>query len=194
MPLDDQLMRRQQTDAANEPGDSAERAGAMRQQQRSGEGGEKPTSLRSAHMSALREKGNKFKSKLSIGQKSFSVATSKLLQSAWRNIIVSFGFSFLYVYAHLFLQQIFGKRFFASLGSEWSDRPGLTIKERERMGTPFKLIESLGVGCLTIVLFIAIIFAFSIPALIIEVITNPLRIFVEFYKDFFSWLSSNLNL
>jgi hypothetical protein len=189
MPLDDQLMR-QQTDTANEPGGSAERAGAMRRQQRNGAEEEEPTDLRSIRMSALREKRKRLKDKLSIGQKSLSAATSKLLQSAWRNLILSFGFSFLYVYAHLFLQQIFGKNLFAPLGSEWRDRPGLTIKERERMGVPFKLMESLGVGCLTIVLFIAIIFAFSIPALIVEVITNPLRSALELGKIFASWLGA----
>jgi len=45
------------------------------------------------------------------------------------------------------------------------------------------------VGCLTIVLLIAVIFAFAVPALIIEVITNPLRTGVELLKTFFSWIT-----
>ncbi|MDD2680537.1 MAG: hypothetical protein PHE20_00355 [Patescibacteria group bacterium] len=190
MPLDDQLIRNQ-TDTTNEPDSSADKAGALNRAKRGELEGGEATDFRSSRMSAIRAKAGKLKAKLSIGQKSFSAATSKILQSAWRNIVISFGFSFLYVYAHLFLQQIFGKNLFAPLGSEWRDRPGLTIEERERMGVPFKLMESFGVGCLTIVLLIAIIFAFSIPALIIEVVTNPLRTFVSFFKEFFSWLTGS---
>lgn len=192
MPLDDELMRNQRETANDPAGSSAERAGAMRQSQRGSadsDNPQAPDSLRSSKMAAMRAKTSKLKNKLSIGQKALSAATSKLLQSAWKNIIMSFGFSFLYVYAHLFLQQIFGKNFFAPLGSEWRDRPGLTIEERERMGVPFKLMESFGVGCLTIVLLIAVIFAFAVPALIIEVITNPLRTGVELLKTFFSWIT-----
>jgi len=190
MPLDDQLMR-QQTDAANEPGGSAERAGTMRQQQRSGANSGAPTDLRSARMAAIRAKKDKLKGYLTNVQKSLSFGSSKFLQAAWRNLIPSLGFSFFGVYAHLFLQQIFGKRMFAPLGEEWFDKPNMTMKARERAGRPFKVLENFGVGCLTIVLLIAIIFAFAIPALIIEVFTNPLRTGVELLKMFSSWLKGS---
>ena len=190
MPLDDQLMR-QQTDPANEPGSSAERAGAMRQQQRGESNGGEASNLRSGRMNAIRAKKDKLKGKLAIGQKSLSFGSSKFLQSAWRSLIPSFGTSFFYIYAHLFLQQIFGKKMFAPLGEEWFDKPNMTMKARERAGRPFRMLENFGAGCLTVVLLISIVFAFAIPALIIEVITNPLRTFVEFVKTFFSWVSGS---
>jgi hypothetical protein len=178
MSLDDELMRNQ-TEKVNDPaGSSAERVGAIRQEQRDGGNSDNPQvpdDLRSSKMAAMRTKASKSKNKLSIEQKSLSATTSKFLQSAWKNIIMSFGFSFLYVYVHLFLQQIFGKIFFAPLGSEWRDRPGLTMTEREKKGEPFKVIESFGTGCLTLVLFIVVIFIFAIISLIVEVVTNPLR-------------------
>lgn len=188
MPLDDELMR-QQTDSANEPGSSAERAGALRQEQRGETEGQEAPDLRSGRMAAIRAKKDQFLAKLSLGQKSLSFETSKLLQSAWRNIVISWGFSFLYVYAHLFLQQIFGKKLFAPLGEEWLDKPNITVEKRKRLSSWLRIIEPMGVGCLTIVLLIAIIFAFSIPALIVEVFTNPLRAALELTKIFFSWLT-----
>jgi len=188
MPLDDQLLR-QQTDTANEPGSSAERAGAMRQEQRSNSGGQGVGDLRSARMSAIKSKKERLKGKLASAQKSLSFETSKLLQSAWRSLIPSFGTSFLYVYVHLFLQQIFGKKFFAPLGEEWLDKPNMTVQAREKMGRKFRILENFAVGCLTVVLFIAIILAFAIPALIIEVVANPLRTGVELLKTFFSWIT-----
>ncbi|MBN2884674.1 hypothetical protein JXE04_01990 [Patescibacteria group bacterium] len=192
MPLDDELMRNQTEKTDNSASNSADRAGALRQAQRGEKNTDNPENanndLRSSRMTAMRARASKLKNKLAVVQKSVSVDASKLLQAAWRNIIMSFGFSFLYVYVHLFLQQIFGKKLFAPLGSEWRDRPGLTIEERERMGAPFKLMESFGVGCLTIVLFIVVIFFLSVSALITEVTTNPIRnalkLLLEGFKSF----------
>ncbi|MCF7860547.1 hypothetical protein K9M09_02910 [Patescibacteria group bacterium] len=179
MPLDDELMRNQTETASDPAGSSAERAGVMREEQRNNSDGSQSSDLRSARISAMRKEKSGLKGQLATEQKSLSFETSKLLQSAWRSLIPSFGTSFLYVYVHLFLQQIFGKKLFAPLGEEWLDRPNITIKARERMSRWLKILENFGVGCLSIVLLIAIIFAFAVPALIVEVVTNPLRTFMK---------------
>lgn len=193
MSVDDQLLSAQtEKKSDNQIESSSDRAGALREAQR-GEGADEnepeQEDLRSQVMSKRKGLTSKIKGKFSLAEKALSAGTSKLLQAAWRNIVLSFGFSFLYVYVHLFLQQIFGKRFFADLGSEWRDRPGLTIEERERMGVSLKLMESFGVGAISILLFIALIFSFAIPALVIEVMSNPLRAGIILLQAFWSWVS-----
>ena len=193
MSVDDRLLSAQtEKNSDNQTESSSDRAGALREAQR-GEGIDEnepeQEDLRSQVMSKRKEMILKMKGKFSQAELAFSAGTSKLLQGAWRNIVTSFGFSFLYVYVHLFLKGIFGKRFFADLGSEWRDRPGLTIEERERMGVSLKIIESFGVGAISILIFIVLIFAFSIPALVIEVMSNPLRAGVALLQTFWSWIS-----
>ena len=193
MSVDDQLLSAQtEKKSDNQIESSSDRAGALREAQR-GEGADEnepeQEDLRSQVMSKRKGLTSKIKGKFSLAEKALSAGTSKLLQAAWRNIVLSFGFSFLYVYVHLFLQQIFGKRFFADLGSEWRDRPGLTIEERERMGVSLKLMESFGVGAISILLFIVLIFSFAIPALVIEVMPNPLRAGIILLQAFWSWIS-----
>lgn len=193
MSVDDRLLSAQtEKNPDNQAESSSDRAGALRESRRAEENNEnepEQEDLRIQVMSKRKEMALKMKGKLSKAELAFSAGTSKLLQGAWRNIVTSFGFSFLYVYVHLFLKGIFGKRFFADLGSEWRDRPGLTIEERERMGVSLKIIESFGVGAISILIFIILIFSFSIPALIIEVMSNPLRAGIALLQTFWSWIS-----
>jgi len=190
MSVDDRLLSAQtEKNPDNQTESSFDRAGSLRESQRGlVENEPESEDLRSQVMSKRKERLLKMKGKFSQAEKALSAGTSKLLQAAWRNIFITFGFSFLYVYVHLFLKQIFGKRFFADLGSEWRDRPGLTIAERERMGVSLKIIESFGVGAVSILIFIVLIFSFAIPALIIEVLSNPLRVGVILLKTFWSWI------
>lgn len=114
-----------------------------------------------------------------VSQKSFSTATSGILRSAWTNIIASFGFTFLYVYAHLFLKNVFGERLFAPLGSEWFDKPGNPMAARDRLGSKLKLPEMMLVLVVSLILFFAVISLFSLVALITEAVSNPLRTFLK---------------
>ena len=192
MSVDDRLLSAQtEKNSDNQTESSSDRAGALRESQRAEENNEnepEQEDLRSQVMSKRKEMILKMKGKFSQAELAFSAGTSKLLQGAWRNIVTSFGFSFLYVYVHLFLKGIFGKRFFADLGSEWRDRPGLTIEERERMGVSLKVIESFGVGAISILIFIVLIFNLSILALLVEFVSNPLRVTGALIQSFWSWI------
>lgn len=108
-------------------------------------------------------------------EKSFSAGSSKLLQAAWRNIIATWGASFLYVYVHLFLRNVFGGKMFAPLGSEWFDKPGNPMAARDRLGQKLHLPEMMLVLLVSLILFFAVISFFSIIGLIVEVVKNPLR-------------------
>lgn len=184
MPLDEKLLNKQSAankDEESSADESAERAGALREAQNNQGGGNQEVdgSLRSRVMAVKKEKQKTARGMLADQEKSLSTGTSKVLQSAWRSLIPSWGFSFLYVYVHLFLQAIFGKKLFAPLGSEWFDRPGISVKKRDEMGEKVHLAETMGVGCCTIVIFILIITIFAIIALLLEVVENPIATIAE---------------
>lgn len=193
MSVDSQLLQAQQESKNSKQNKSAETAGALReaqsnQEETSQESGEED--INSLRKKAKRKKQKEAKLMSNEQEKTISVGTSRLLQSAWRSLIPSWGFSFLYVYVHLFLQSIFGKKLFAPLGSEWFDKPGISIKKRDRKGGKLRLPESIGVGCCTIVIFFSVIFIFSILALMLEVIGNPLSTAI---KIGWSWLKNKLS-
>jgi hypothetical protein len=166
---------------------SAETAGALREAQNNqedssqgSEGGDFNASKRGSKRERTKRlrKAN-LKEVLDDQEKSLSAGASKWLQSAWRNLISSWGFSFFYVYVHLFLQSIFGKKVFVPLGSEWFDRAGITVKKRDEMGRKIHLTETMGVGFITLVIIFAVIANFSILALLLEVVSNPLGTLVK---------------
>lgn len=88
--------------------------------------------------------------------------TSNLLKQAWINIIDSFGLTIIWINIHVFLGSVFGKKFFAPLGSEWLDsktnkanagvaeKTGKTVGIFEKMG-----LVALDLGCLLLFLLIA---------------------------------------
>lgn len=195
MSIDEQLMRASATATDNERlnSDSAERSGSLREQRRSADNFDEPQDFRQYTSLARRrsEKSNKLKLAASSFKKSISSGTSKLLVAAWRSIIYTFGISFFYVYGHLLLKNLFGDDLFAPLGSEWADRPGITKETRDKIGSKIKLYETLGVIAISVILFILVIFSLTIPALIIEVVKNPLRLGVALLDSFWSWLSNN---
>jgi len=181
MSLDEQLL--QPTSKKNEQSSadrSAETAGALREAQKNpdtGNQGVDDGSLRSRAIQAKRAKAKETRGLLADQEKSISTLSSSWLRWAlnpFTTLPVSFGLSFFYVYVHLFLQAIFGKKLFAPLGSEWFDRPGGTVKKRDEMGSKFKLSETMGVGCCTIVIIFSIIVILVIIALLVEVIKNPI--------------------
>ena len=191
MSIDDQLMRTPATrdqgqDQEDDFENSSDRAGSLREAQREEPATDQEknnTDLRSAVMAAKKQQALADNGRETDGdsgdEKALSAGSSKILQAAYRNIIYTFGLSFFYVYIHLFLRSAFGSRFFAPLGSEWADKPGLTLKEREKRGEDIKNTEVFGVGLISFILFIVIIFAFSVIAMITEVVKNPLRSFLH---------------
>ena len=195
MSIDDQLMR---TPAARDQGqdqkddfeNSSDRAGSLREAQREEQTADQKGNnidLRSAVMAAKRQQalaGNSQEANGDPGdEKALSAGSSKILQAAYRNIIYTFGFSFFYVYIHLFLKGAFGSRYFAPLGSEWMDQAGLTLREREKRGENIKTTEVFGVGLISFILFVVIIFDFSVIAMIAEVVKNPIRSFFHIALD-----------
>ncbi|PKM89053.1 hypothetical protein CVU83_00745 [Candidatus Falkowbacteria bacterium HGW-Falkowbacteria-2] len=201
MSIDEQLMRAPAITTEKEQPDSqadesAERSGSLREQRRGGASDEYPpdnyfAAMYGARLKNRKEQAEKAKKGASWQsfKKSVSSGTSKLLVSAWRNILYTFGLSFFYVYGHLVLKNIFGDDLFAPLGSEWADKPGITKEQRDRRGAKIKTYEVMGVLIVSLVLLVAILSAFIIPALIIEVIKNPLRSGVMLLELFWSWIT-----
>lgn len=198
MSVDDRLLSNQATaQPLDRPETSADRAGALRDAQRN----EEEATASSANMgwqeqmaAAKKQWLLKAKTKTASMQKSLSSGSSKLLQAAWKNIVTTFGFSFFYVYVHLFLKNVFGSRFFAPLGSEWFDRNGITLVHRDSLGSKFRLVETIIVLIVSLLLFFLIISAMSVSAMIMEVVTNPLRSAIAILSDYFpSWVNRVFN-
>jgi hypothetical protein len=192
MSVDEKLLDSQ---SGSKEDKSAETAGALREAQNNqGEDGQEAegNDVNSTRMTAKKERAKRLRRKnlREDQEKSLSAGTSKLLQSAWRNIMASWGFSFFYVYVHLFLQNIFGKKLFAPLGSEWADSPGITVKKRDEKGKKYHLPETMGVGCCTIVIIFSIVAVLVIIALLVEVIENPIGTIA---KIGWSWLKNNFS-
>lgn len=192
MPLDDRLLQAQtksiEDEEENTPDSSADRAGSLREAQGDKNDLNQEGDLRTQVMAAKRSRKMNLETKQVEMEKSLSFGTSNLLKSAWKKILVSWGFSFLYVYVHLFLQNVFGKKLFAPLGSEWDDKPGITIKQREKLGKRRHLVETMGVGACSVVILFSVVALFGGVALIIEVVTNPLH---SAFNFIWSWLSNN---
>lgn len=191
MSVDDQLMPAQTApNQDNQPENSSNKSGDLREAQRGGatdqETGE--SDWREQIMASRKEQAVKLSAGAADSEKSQSFGTSKFLQAAWRNLIPSFGFSFFYVYIHIFGYYVLGK-LFAWPGLEWFDKPGISVKERDEKGKNIKLRENFAILVITVILLIVIIVSFSIPALIIDVVSNPLRLGVVLLNSFYSWLS-----
>jgi len=107
-----------------EDDDSASRAGNLRAAIQETKNGMVPGSqddLRADRMASSRQKGLKEKvnkavdAALSPARK----AISNLLQSAWENLIDSFGATLIWIDIHVFLNMVMGKKLFCDLGEEW---------------------------------------------------------------------------
>jgi hypothetical protein len=121
------------------------------------------------------------KAALSSARKSLS----NLLKSSWENLISSFGATLLWIDAHVFLNQIFGKELFCDLGEEWipdqpaaksvkgkiADKSGTTEKAAESFG----LVEKMGCGLLNLIALLLIIGVLTQISLIYKVIEHPVQ-------------------
>ncbi|MGE5425869.1 MAG: hypothetical protein ACM3PZ_02250 [Bacillota bacterium] len=194
MSIDDRLLQaspieEKETDQEEEPEASTDRAGELRRRVRGFNAGS------SADWQSSRGQRRKFGSKgvdaegsikQAPSQASLSTGSSRMLQSAWKNIVATFGFSFLYVYVHLFLRNVFGERFFAPLGAEWGDKPGMTVQQRDAKGSSQRMGETIGVAAVTLALLFLFLGILSVIAMIMGVVSNPLRSAIEILKSLFN--------
>lgn len=118
---------------------------------------------------AKRKKGediNKKKGGLAGKISQAQIATAQLLRTSWVSLIKSFGLTLIYINIHWLLNQVF-PTFFCKLGEEWFLRPGVKgnpTKEKivKEAGKKINLVETMGCGCLNLVVFLAIISALII--------------------------------
>lgn len=173
---------------------SAERAGALKEAQEADPSEEEQLdeNMEEAKRSAIvKQNAAATAQKASpVSEKSLSAGTSKLLVAAWRNIILSFGFSFLYVYVHLFLKNVFGGKYFVPLGSEWFDKPGNPMAARDRLGSKFKIPEMMLVLLVSLIILFAIISIMSLLALLLEVAKNPLGVAAKSAELVWGWVEN----
>lgn len=202
MPLDDQLISHSNSgqneaensesgssDSGSEENDSASRAGEMRREQR-GEGKGRSVdsegNIRIGKMAALREKKARMVKELKEKAVKAVVAPakrgiSKLLQSAWVNIIETFGLTVIWIDIHIFLSQVLGKDLFCSLGEEWlpdGAPKNIEIAKKSVGMTEGMAVFGLNLGCLILVLAIL-----SIVSMIVSAVENPLGSIWKIFGD-----------
>jgi hypothetical protein len=106
--------------------------------------------------------------------------TSKLLQQAWLNLIDSWGLTLIWINIHVFLRFVVGEKFFCKLGHEWASLiPGassnsLTSGLAEKAGNKVGLFEAMLLAGLDLIALLLIICVFSLIAMIVGFINNPL--------------------
>ena len=174
---------------ATDPG-SADAAAALRAEKMAGKNGgdlETTGNLRTDKKKAKQKQGAKDKAKNKVKQAALSPikkSLAKLLQSAWKELIPSWGATLLWIDAHVFFGYVFGKDVFCDLGEEWLvDAPPLHVGVNEdsvkipseKAGKMAGLIETMGCGCLNCGCFLLVLSVLAIIAMIVGVVTNPLE-------------------
>jgi hypothetical protein len=117
------------------------------------------------------------------------IALAQILRGAWISLIKSFGLTLIWINIHWLLSQVF-PQLFCKLGEEWFLRPGAQsdpIKRKivKRSGKKINLVETMGCGCLNLVVFIVIIFILAIflwPIAVVDGIIDLGRKILEAFK------------
>jgi len=193
MSVDNELLNKSKQD------NSAAQAGDLREARRGGNPDENssqsasdtnessgPRSLREAVLQKKRENaqedqentGGKVSATVS---KPISQRTSELLRWAWEHFIDSSGLTLIWINIHVFLNKVLGEKIFCNLGEEWQplkfspDASQEEIIKAEMARKSAGLIETMGCACLDLLVLFIIIFLFSLIAMMLGVIENPLR-------------------
>jgi len=190
MSLDDQLIARNNStneeadnsesnasDYDNENENSSSRAANLRASKMEDRNGVEPESQGDflADKMTKRRLNNNKESENKVAAVALSPAKqglSKMLQSAWVNLIPSFGLTLIWIDIHIFLSQVFGKDLFCALGEEWFpkgtprniDGAKKSVGLGETMGVSF-----LNIGCLLLILAVLVLIA-----MMLNVVENPL--------------------
>ncbi|HZJ41155.1 MAG TPA: hypothetical protein VFD16_02735, partial [Candidatus Saccharimonadales bacterium] len=171
--------------------DSQAKAGALNEAKHQSENNDEspagePTSLREAVIAEKRKQEQEKQGKSSsLKQKATAPmrrGTSKLLQSAWINLIPSFGLTLIWINIHAFLSLVIGKDVFCRLGDEWLDGalPGGGAAQQAALGEAGKKIsgcanigESMVLAILDLVLLVVIIAIVAVIALLVKLVSDP---------------------
>lgn len=171
MSVDEQLLANQaskksdqsDTDQAdNSPGESDP-------SNKEGAGGD----LRSQQMEAKKARALELKKEAEKKEMSVSFMKSRILVENIANLISSLGTTLFYIIYHWFQSKLGNKKKYVPLGSEWFDSPGMTVAQRDEIGSRFHTIEnccfvSLVSGCI-----VALIISFTPIFVLGYIITNP---------------------
>ena len=173
MSVDERLLAAQTNNRAESgPEKGGPKAGNLREQQRGEQLPEEEESFdlrRQTMMARRRQKKQDKKGE----EKSLSFPKSQILKENIYNLVTIFGATFFYVVWHWLMSKLGDKKKYAPLGSEWLDVPGLTVKQRDEIGSNFAPWEnccfvSASLGCL-----IAIILSLLPIMLLGYVIADP---------------------
>lgn len=103
------------------------------------------------------------------------VATSRMLQVAWRLLPSVFGFfpALFYINIHVFLGVVMGREFFCSLGEEWQTKLTAvgatnTADSFGKNGRMIGLFETMALVMLDLVVILVVIFAVAAAVYVID--------------------------
>lgn len=188
MNLDAKLLREQ----------SAQRAGDLRETRRDNIRTKSGNANQTAEGSNFFEakKAAKDKKEGGLVDKAMDVATtplragtSKILQQSWLHLADSFGFTLLWPNLHVLLKAVFGEKLFCKLGAEWS--PDIPVNSgeakvlKEKVGGGVEKIETMGLGSLDLGCLLLNLTIIFLVAMIIGIISNPLKAIPSLIKLFF---------
>jgi len=186
-PVDEQLLAR-----SNKK--SSEKAGQLRQSRRdesAAQNTNEEQSLRqqvAASRHAEQEKDEKEKKEKGNDDKPNAVnsATSRLLKSAWTNLVPSWGLTLIWINIHVFLSTVFGEKFFCKLGMEWVDDniKRANSEQAKKLGNTASTFEGAGLACLDLGCLLIIIAVLMIVGALLQVVDLPF----EFLSKAFGWV------
>jgi hypothetical protein len=197
MSLDEQLLKLPDTKQKK----SAERAESLnqaRQQARRDQTAQaaEPRTLREAAQTAKRQRAKAAlneENKTATAGTSANRATGKLLRQAWLHLVDSFGLTLIWIDVHVFLGAVFGNKFFCKLGAEWMD-DNIVSAQAEKAKSQGKIIgtvEPMGLACCNLGCLFIVIAAFSVVAMMLNVIANPLEAIKHLLPSFWGIITGN---
>jgi hypothetical protein len=193
MSVDEQLLANQASKKSDQSGaDQADNSsGGSDTSSKGGAGGD----LRSQQMAAKKAKALELKKEAEKKEMSVSFMKSRILVENIANLISSLGTTLFYIIYHWFQSKLGNKKKYVPLGSEWFDAPGMTVAQRDEIGSRFHTVEnccfvSLVSGCI-----VAVIISFTPIFVVGYMIMNPENILLMpgvIWDLFKGWLSDLL--
>lgn len=116
-------------------------------------------------------------------------ATDAALKFAWENLLTSWGLTLLYIDAHAFLNKVFGPLVFRDLGQEWVPAGIRKVGDQKskQVSGMLSIAEKAGCGCLNLGCLIIVISIFSLIAMIVSGISNPLELIKVSFDSLWNW-------
>lgn len=121
---------------------------------------------------------------LILRENPFRKMTDGWLRGAWTNLITSWGLTLLWIDFHVFLNKVFGPKYFRELGGEWipSGIRKLEGAGMNKASSLAKIIEPIGCVGLNLLVIFLIISILTLISIITSILSGDVLVIWELFK------------